>query len=212
MTFHGRFLHASQTHSSLGQRHSLLGVRGGRGFTLIEVMVVVAIIAILASMALPSMIEILRNNRLQSAHSSLQASLNLARSEAVKRGTDARVTVAAGTAAGAWTNGWTVFVDGTTTANAAVAPTADSATVQRLEVVAPLPSTSISYSQSDAGGSQLNYFTFNGQGRMVTVSNTPANRTFWFFDSTSKRYCIIISTTGRVRTDVVASSGSCSTG
>jgi type IV fimbrial biogenesis protein FimT len=181
------------------------------GFTLIEVMVVVAIIAILGSLAIPSMVDMLRSNRLQAAQAALQVSLNLARSEAVKRGTDARVTVAAGTTAGAWTNGWTVFEDKTTTANAAVAPTVDDATVQRLEVVSPLPSSTISYSQSDAGVGQLNYFTFNGQGRMVTTTNAPANRTFWFFESTSKRYCLIISTTGRVRTDVVASSANCST-
>ena len=110
-----------------------------RGFTLIETMMVVAIVAILASIAGPSMVEMYRTTRLSSASSALQVSLSLARSEAIKRGSDARVTVVANTTAGVWTNGWTVFADGTTNANAGVAPTADTTVapiVTRLEVVA----------------------------------------------------------------------------
>ncbi len=156
----------------------LLAVRGPQcGFTLIETMVVVAIVAILGAIAAPSFKEMVRNNRLSAASSALQVSLSLARSEASKRGSDARVTVAANTTAGGWANGWTVFEDKTTNANAGVAPSADSASVKRLEVVAA-PSTPISVSQT----SSLTYFTYNGQGRLITATGSSgANRSCWLF-------------------------------
>ncbi len=179
------------------------------GFTLIEVMVVVAIVAILATLAAPSFSEMLRRNRLSTAASALQVSLNLARSEAVKRGADARVTVAANTAAGGWTNGWTVFVDGTGTANVGVAPTADTtgATgVTRVEVVAA-PSGPISAGQTGT----LNYFTYNGVGRLITTTGASANRSFWFFDDVSEKYCLVLNVSGRVRTTRVGSGASCPT-
>lgn len=179
------------------------------GFSLIEVMVVVAIVAILATLAAPSFTQMLQRNRLSAATSALQVSLSLARSEAVKRGADAKVTVAANTTAGAWTNGWTVFVDGTTNANGGVAPAADTTTatpVTRLEIVAAL-SGPVSTGQTGS----LNYFTYNGQGRVVDVNNGQGNRSFWFFDDTSEKYCLVLSTSGRVRIARVASSASCAT-
>ena len=172
-------------------------------------MVVVAIVAILAALAAPSFTQMLQRNRLSAAASALQVSLSLARSEAVKRGADARVTVAANTTAGTWVNGWTVFVDGTTDANGGVAPTSDTTTatpVTRLEIVAK-PSGPVSAGQTGA----LNYFTYNGQGRVVDINNGPGNRSFWFFDDTSEKYCLVLNTSGRVRVSRVASSASCVT-
>ncbi len=86
-------------------------------------MIVVVVVGILAAVAAPTMTDMFRTMRLSAAASALQVSLNLARSEAIKRGSDARVTVAANGTAGAWTNGWTVFVDNTSDANGEVAPT-----------------------------------------------------------------------------------------
>lgn len=177
------------------------------GFTLIELLVVVAIAAILVALAAPSFSDMMRRNRLSAAASALQVSLSLARSEAVKRGADARVTVAANTTAGAWTNGWTVFVDGTGTANNGVAPTADTTgatAVTRVEVVAA-PTGPVSTGQTGT----LNYFTYNGVGRLITTTGASANRSFWFFDGTSEKYCLVLSITGRVRTTRVASSANC---
>ncbi len=177
-----------------------------RGFTLIEVLVVVAIISILATMAVPSFRNMILSNRAAGAASALQVSLNLARSEAVRRGSDARVTIAANAVAGQWSNGWTVFVDKTTNANSGLAPTADDSTVARLEVVAAL--NGVSYGQSGS----LNYFSYNGLGRMVDATgSTVANRTFWFYADTSDRYCLIVNNTGRVRLARVKSNETCPT-
>lgn len=55
-----------------------------RGFTLVELMVVIAMIAILASLAAPSWRELLARNAIRSAVNDLGASLQYARSEAVR--------------------------------------------------------------------------------------------------------------------------------
>lgn len=181
--------------------------RWRRGFTLIETMIVVVVVGILAAVAAPSMTDMFRTMRLSSAASALQVSLNLARSEAIKRGSDARVTVAANGAAGAWTNGWTVFADNTTTANNALAPTADNATVTRLEVVAA-PTGPLTFSQS--GGA--NYFIYTGQGRLIDAAGVAVSgRTVWFSDASSELFCLVITNTGRVRVTRVASAGTCPT-
>ena len=205
MNFLVRFLHRLQAPHSEASHPA---PRKQSGFTLIEAMVVVGIIAILGAMAGPAFQTMIRNNRLSTAASLLQVSLNIARGEAVKRGADAKVTVAAITTAGEWKNGWAVFLDKSTTANGAIAPTADTSTYTLLEIAAPLPSANVQY---DKTGS-LDYFTYNGQGRMITsTGGAGANRGFWFYEGNSDKYCIVVSLTGRVRTEKVASSASCST-
>jgi type IV fimbrial biogenesis protein FimT len=57
-----------------------------RGFTLVELMVVVAITAIIAAFALPSFVSILERYRVRQAAEALQGALYYARSEAIKRG------------------------------------------------------------------------------------------------------------------------------
>jgi len=178
------------------------------GFTLVEMMVVIAIVAILGSLAAPSFQEMLRKNRLSASVAAMQGSLNLARSEAVTRGADARITIAANGTAGSWTNGWTVFVDQTTTANNGVAPTADVAnSVTRLSVMQELPS-GVTTGQSSGAPS---YFIYNGQGRIIDASGAIANRQFWFTDGVSGKYCLIINSTGRVRAATVDQASNCAT-
>lgn len=87
------------------------------GFTIIELMVIVAIAAILLTLGLPSYQLMLRNNCMSSTSSSLVASLQLARSEAIKR--RANVSVVAGQPGAGpgpvtneWGGGWYVWFDG----------------------------------------------------------------------------------------------------
>jgi type IV fimbrial biogenesis protein FimT len=175
---------------------------------MIELLVVISILGILAAIGAPALSNMMKSTRLSSTASALQVSLSLARSEAVKRGSNGRVTVAANTTAGVWSNGWTVFVDGTSTANNGVAPTADSSSVTRLEVVAA-PSGGVSYGSTR---SDLSYFTYDGRGRLVDKDDGLAYRSFWFFTGDSDKYCIVISSSGRARAERVATGSDCSTG
>src|SRR5690606_10966940 len=58
--------------------------RRGAGFSLIELMVVVAVVAILAVVAYPSLTSVVNSNRLASNANELVASLQHARSEAIR--------------------------------------------------------------------------------------------------------------------------------
>lgn len=84
------------------------------GFTLIELMVTIALAAIILTQAVPSFNALVQNNRLISQKNEFISTLNLARSEALKRGT--RVTVCASTDqttcdTADWEQGWIVFSD-----------------------------------------------------------------------------------------------------
>ena len=67
-------------------------MRSQRGFTLIELMVVLAVIAILAMIGIPGFQTILQNSRMTSATNSLLSALQYARSEAVTQRAAVTVT------------------------------------------------------------------------------------------------------------------------
>ena len=83
--------------------------RSSSGFTLIELMITLAIAAILLLVAVPNLSTFRRNAELTSAANTFVASLNTARSEALKRGRYAMVVPTNNGAS--WNDGWVVFVD-----------------------------------------------------------------------------------------------------
>lgn len=95
-----------------------------RGFTLIELMVVVAIVAILAALAAPSLLGTIANATVARAVNSFIGDMRYARGEAMRRGKSVTVcrtntptasapvcSVGDGLAVGGWMEGWVVFVD-----------------------------------------------------------------------------------------------------
>ena len=86
-----------------------------RGFTLVELLAVMAIVGILAGVGFPSMRSLIRSVQLSTASNDLLAGILMARSEAIKR--NARVAIcksADGTTCarnGGWQQGWLVFHD-----------------------------------------------------------------------------------------------------
>ena len=78
------------------------------GFTLTELMVVVAIVGILTMVAVPSFNSLVQSQRVKNAGFELYSSLALARSEAIKRNSD--VTIAATTNANGEL-GWVITAD-----------------------------------------------------------------------------------------------------
>jgi type IV fimbrial biogenesis protein FimT len=71
------------------------------GFTLLELMIIVAILGILVALAAPSLTSILERRKIIAAAEAIQSDLRWTRSEAIKRNTDITITFTPG-AAGAW--------------------------------------------------------------------------------------------------------------
>ena len=95
-----------------------------RGFTLLEVLVVLAIVAILTTLAAPSFVALIQSNSVSSNVNAFIADVRYARSEAVRRGgavvmcrSDAPEATAPTCGAGSgpggngWVSGWIIFED-----------------------------------------------------------------------------------------------------
>lgn len=148
---------------------------GARGFTLIEMMIVVALVAILSAVAVPSFRDLLLNQRLASTASDFIAALSLARSEAMKRSQKTTLTATSRD----WNNGWEVTT----------AVDDESAVLRTFEALR----TGIEVDTSTGNGFDKSIaFDANGFSRASAGCVT-------FRASTGRRSAVVLSVSGRAR-------------
>ena len=143
-------------------------MRRMRGFTLIELIVTMVIMAIVSVIAVPNMTSMIVGHRAKALGEDVVNLINLARSEAVKRG--GRVVLCASSdgasCTGGWTEGMIVVVDGATQDN--------SLGVTAMDVIArqdPLAdSARLTVLQ---GGSGVGFVRFTSSGLVGRVSASP---------------------------------------
>lgn len=92
---------------------ALRPVRSPRGFTLIELLVTVSVAAVLMAIAVPSFRDMAIRNQLTSYTNDIIASINFARSEAVRRGVPVAICKSndGETCSGNWDDGWIIFAN-----------------------------------------------------------------------------------------------------
>lgn len=152
------------------------------GFTLVEMIIAVAILGIMAAIAMPSFSTFIRNAQIRSAVENMQAGLNLARSEALRRNTRVSLWMVNGISAtcarSASGTSWVV----------SLADPAGKCNIVSSETVAPqlVQSRSgsdgtgtVGVSAVTGGGAASSCITFNGFGQVeaaCTGGGTPVAR------------------------------------
>lgn len=123
-----------------------------RGFSLVEMMVVIAIMGIVMAFAVPAIRDLLANQRMKSASFNLVVTAMYARSEAVKRYLPVNVVAAS---SNNLTNGWCVTVGSTCSLTAP-----DSSTMKLQQ-----PQSGVTYTFFTTAGP----IAFNRSGRLGSV-------------------------------------------
>ena len=148
-----------------------------RGLTLLELMVTIAIAGILLTIGVPSFQATITRNRISANTNNFITAINLARSEAIKRGTEIRVCKSADgascTESGNWDQGWIVYLP--------------SSPIEVIRVFDGL-------SGNDTLTSAAHVVTFNGNG---ALAQDPVTFNFSLCDSSNERRQIVINPVGR---------------
>jgi type IV fimbrial biogenesis protein FimT len=92
-----------------------MNMESENGFTLVELLITIVIVTTLLAMGVPSLKDFMKQNRLSAHSNALVTALQVARTEAVKRGTDTVICASSNqtscTGNGDWDQGWIVFSD-----------------------------------------------------------------------------------------------------
>lgn len=166
--------------------------RAAKGFTLIELMVVVSMIAVLSTLAMPSLVALASNQTLSNSASDLLSAVLQARSSALKE--NRRVLVQP-TSNSNWSSGWIIYIDVDKSA------TYDSSVDTLLFTKEPLSSDIAIGSLSGSGESSnsASLFGFDGDGFLANVSGNYDGSVLMKSNKTGKKKYIVVSRVGRGR-------------
>lgn len=150
--------------------------RAAVGYTLVELMVVLALTALLAGLAAPSFRSLLAAQRMRSASAGMVSDLLLARSEALKRGGTVQVVPSAA----GWVGGWRVLLPG------------NQSISQHPGLGGGVQVTRAPGSVSfDRNGRVIQALRLDAQGREVS------DLRFAFWDGAARHRCVLLAPSGR---------------
>ncbi len=164
-----------------------------KGFTLIELMVVISIVAILATLAAPSFNALATSQALRSVSSELHISLLQARSEALRTNRNVYVVPVSATDPATttdWAAGWTVFVDNNNSGST-YEPGTDTIVSKSAAISSKLVITT---AKTNSIG-----FTFDARGFNGSLGAVNAKVTFASANDSSKRKMVIVDRLGKAR-------------
>jgi type IV fimbrial biogenesis protein FimT len=175
-----------------------------QGFTLIELMVVIAIAAILATLAAPSMSKMFSSNRVQAEASSFAGDLMQARAEAVKQGQGVSLCASSDgiTCLGknTWQVGWIMFSDASQCASIPASPPV-------IRIRAAFKGSDTMVATAPATNSCI---SFNREGFTSNLSTAKVYFTLHTSDSaTLATRCVLVVLGGRITTQTTSTDTSC---
>ncbi len=150
------------------------------GFTLIEMIIVISILGIMVAIAMPSFSIFIQNAKIRTAAENMQAGLNLARAEALRR--NARISLwmvnglTASCARSATGASWVVsFADPAGTCNAASSESVAPRLIQSRSGSDGSGGINVSATDAVSGGSATSCITFNGFGQVDSACTGGGN-------------------------------------
>lgn len=156
-----------------------------RGFTLVELLFILAILAIALSIAAPSLSELLHNQRASTATQELRNALDFARESAAHSGQP--ISIAA--TSGDWTSGWEVFAD---PGNSGTRPPQQP----------PLAAhSSLSGINVHTDSTSRRYLHFTPRGNAIQPNGAFHSGTLTLCGSGRTSYRIVFNKAGRIRTE-----------
>jgi len=170
--------------------------KASRGFTLLEILVVLSITAIIVAFATPSFMNIMANNRVAAASSELLLTLNMAKNEAIKTGQSTILCKSSDASQcdinTTWNTGWLLFNDLNN----------DRQVDDGDKIIRTHGTVETSLNFNFYTG---NYVRFNSSGQLNENGRFCFNNAYRPENSRA----VIITQTGRIRTEVRDSTNNC---
>ena len=171
-----------------------------KGFTVIELMIVLVIAGVLVTIGVPAMTVLIDNNRLASEANRFAGSVRYARSEAIRRNQVVTIDRISNTNR-AWEDGWQIYVDVSGDGNKNIDTGAGDILLRQEEAA----ENKITI-RSDEDGNQ--WLSYNGDGTLREGGDSAA---YHICDNrgSAEGTAVTISPTGRVNTGAIADDDDC---